>query len=264
MTSAAIQSPQNPQLKHLAKLLGHAKHRREHGQAVLEGAHLLTAYLDAGNTPLQVYLPEHRLHEPEIAALLCRLPADIVQPVSGKALGKITQLHQAEDLMTLIALPPPATPESPDYVLLDRVQDAGNVGTVLRSAAAAGIRQIVLGEGCADAYSPKVLRAGMGAHFLLHIQERVCLTEWCARYPHAVYATALDGNRPALLYQLDLRAPCAWIFGNEGSGVSPELIALAGRSVKIPMQGATESLNIAQAATVCLFEQMRQRWQQQP
>ena len=167
-------------------------------------------------------------------------------------------------LMTLIALPPPAAPESPDYVLLDRVQDAGNVGTVLRSAAAAGIRQIVLGEGCADAYSPKVLRAGMGAHFLLHIQERVCLTEWCARYPHAVYATALDSNRPALLYQLDLRAPCAWIFGNEGSGVSPELIALAGRSVKIPMQGATESLNIAQAATVCLFEQMRQRWQQQP
>ena len=134
MTSPAIQSPQNPQLKHLAKLLGHAKHRREHSQAVLEGAHLLTAYLDAGNTPLQVYLPEHRLHEPEIAALLCRLPADIVQPVSGKALGKITQLHQAEDLMTLIALPPPTAPESSDYVLLDRVQDAGNVGTVLRSA----------------------------------------------------------------------------------------------------------------------------------
>jgi len=154
--------------------------------------------------------------------------------------------------------------EKPLLLVLDSIQDPHNLGACLRSAAAAGIRQIVLGEGCADAYSPKVLRAGMGAHFLLHIQERVCLTEWCARYPHAVYATALDGNRPALLYQLDLRAPCAWIFGNEGSGVSPELIALAGRSVKIPMQGATESLNIAQAATVCLFEQMRQRWQQQP
>ena len=143
--------------------------------------------------------------------------------------------------------------------MLDAVQDAGNVGTVLRSAAAAGIRHVVLGAGCADAYSPKVLRAGMGAHFALTLHERVDLRDWLAGYPHRTLATALTEHNNFSLYELDLRPPSAWIFGNEGSGVSPDILAAADATVKIPMQGAVESLNIAQAATICLFEQMRQR-----
>ncbi|ULJ67682.1 TrmH family RNA methyltransferase [Wielerella bovis] len=254
-----IQSPHNPQLKHLAKLLSASKHRREHQQAVLEGAHLLSAYLDAGNTPEHVYIPEYRQMQPEIRALIFRLPEHQYTIVSNNLLKKISSLNDADDIMTLIALPQTRQPENSDCIVLERVQDAGNVGTVLRSAAASGIKTIILSEGCADAYSPKVLRAGMGAHFLLHIHERVNLAEWRSHYPHRVLATALTEHNNFSLYDLDLRQPNAWIFGNEGAGISAETLAQANASVKIPMLGATESLNIAMAATICLFEQMRQR-----
>ena len=162
--------------------------------------------------------------------------------------------------MSLIALPTSQKqPENGDCIVLDCVQDAGNVGTVLRSAAASGIHHVLLSEGCADAYSPKVLRAGMGAHFLLHIHERVNLCDWRTHYTDRVFATALTEHNNFSLYDLVLHQASAWIFGNEGAGVSPELIATADATVKIPMLGAIESLNIAQAATICLFEQMRQR-----
>ena len=258
-TMPPIQSPQNPQLKHLAKILTAAKHRREHRQAALEGAHLLAAYLDAGNTPQQVYIPKPKLRQPETAALAARLPENRITPVAPHLLQKISSLDHADDIISLIALPCPAPPAREDCIVLDAVQDAGNVGTVLRSAAAAGIRHVVLGAGCADAYSPKVLRAGMGAHFALTLHERVDLRDWLAGYPHRTLATALTEHNNFSLYKLDLRPPSAWIFGNEGSGVSPDILAAADATVKIPMQGAVESLNIAQAATICLFEQMRQR-----
>ena len=256
---STIQSPHNPQLKHLAKILTASKHRRTHQQAALEGTHLLAAYLDAGNTPQQVYIPEPKFRQPETATLIARLPENRITPVAPNLLQKISSLDHADDIISLIALPQPAPPSSGDCIVLDAVQDAGNVGTVLRSAAAAGIHNVVLGLGCADAYSPKVLRAGMGAHFALALHERVNLRDWLANYPQRTLATALTEHNNFSLYDLNLRQPSAWIFGNEGSGVSPDIIAAADATVKIPMQGAVESLNIAQAATICLFEQMRQR-----
>ena len=120
--------------------------------------------------------------------------------------------------------------------------------------------QIVLNADSADAWSPKVLRAGMGAHFLLRIHSRVDLAQWRSGYQEKLWATALSG-RPQNLYAMALAEPAAWLFGNEGSGVSAAALALADGSVHIPMAGATESLNVAMAATVCLFEQMRQRMQ---
>ena len=130
-------------------------------------------------------------------------------------------------------------------MVLDRLQDPGNVGTVLRSAAASGVKQIVLGNDCVDIWSPKVLRAGMGAHFLLDIYSRVSLLQWLDTYQDKIWATALDGRNPSDLYQLDLNAPCAWVFGNEGSGVSREILEKVDGSVRIPMLGQTESLNVA-------------------
>lgn len=255
-----ITSPQNPRLKHLNKLIRQSRYRRETGQAVLEGIHLLESYLDSGGTPLHVYLPADAHADPEIQALLPRLSEQAVSTVAKQLLGQNGSLEDADEVMTLIALPAAdRLPESGDCVVLDCVQDPGNIGTVLRSAAAAGIRRIVLGHGCADAYSPKVLRAGMGAHFQLDISERTDLTAWLAAYRGRTLATALYHPRPHSLYELDLRSPCAWLFGNEGSGLSPQLLAAADCGVRIPMRGATESLNIAMAATVCLFEQMRQR-----
>lgn len=255
-----ITSPHNPQLKHLAKLLAQAKARREHGQTVLEGIHLLQSYLDAGGCPEHVYLPEKQWARPEIQALLPQVPPERLTLVSDHALAKITSLTEAEEVMTLIAMPSEKPlPQAVDCVVLDRVQDPGNVGTVLRSAAAAGVRDIVLSGDCADVWSPKVLRAAMGAHFLLELHTRADLPQWLQAYQGRVWATALSQQNQALLYDLDLQPPAAWVFGNEGSGVSAPVLAAADAAVLIPMAGQTESLNVAMAATVCLFEQMRQR-----
>lgn len=255
-----IQSAQNEQLKHLAKLLSQSKYRRQEHEAVLEGVHLLDAYLNAQQQPKQVWIPENRWADVDIQQLACRLPENRITLVSDNVLSKISSLTHANDIMTLIQQPETrALPTYGDCVVLDRVQDPGNIGTVLRSAAAAGIKTIILGEGCADAYAPKVLRAGMGAHFLLNIHERVDLIAWRAHYHDRVLATALLESKQSSLYDLALRIPSAWLMGNEGSGISAELLAQADECVKIPMLGQTESLNIAMAATICLFEQMRQR-----
>ena len=140
--------------------------------------------------------------------------------------------------------------------MLDAIQEPGNLGTLLRTAAAAGIRDVLLGEGCAQAWSPKVLRAGMGAHLALAIHEQAPLARMLAGFAGEIAAPAPEA--PESLFELDLRQPVAWLFGNEGAGLSPEVAALATREVCIPMADRTESLNVSAAAAVCLFEQVRQ------
>ncbi|OSI11779.1 TrmH family RNA methyltransferase [Neisseria canis] len=254
-----ITSAQNEQLKHLAKLLSSAKERRLCRQTVLEGTHLLDACLKAGWAPQGFYIPESKAGKPEIQALLQQFDEQKTVIVGSAALSKITSLTEGEEVMTLVSLPDePSLPDSGDCVVLEHVQDPGNVGTILRSAAAAGVQQVVLSKECAEVWSPKVLRAGMGAHFLLKLHTRADLNVWRERYQGRVWATALGCNNRSL-YDLNLQHACAWIFGNEGSGVSETMQQAADATVRIPMLGATESLNVAMAATVCLFEQMRQR-----
>ena len=137
------------------------------------------------------------------------------------------------------------------------MQDPGNLGTVLRTAAAAGIGQALLSPGCAAAWSPKVLRAGQGAHFALAIHEEADLAAFMADYRGMTAATCLDGATS--LYEARWTGPLAWIFGAEGQGVRPELVAAAQLRIKIPMPGAVESLNVGAAAAVCLFEAVRRR-----
>jgi TrmH family RNA methyltransferase len=141
--------------------------------------------------------------------------------------------------------------------LLDAVQDAGNVGTLLRTAAAAGVRDVLLGPGCAGVWTPRVLRAAQGAHFGLRIREQVDLADFLENYPGNSVATVARAGQS--LYALDLKSPAAWLFGNEGSGLAPALIAAARTRATIPLAAGTESLNVAAAAAICLFEMRRQR-----
>jgi len=254
-----ILSPHNTQLKHLAKLAKSAKYRRESRQTVLEGAHLLDALLQTGARPQQVYVAADRLDDGEIQGLLARLAQEDVTAVGGGLLAKASTLSDGGGLLALADIPAAAAaPQNGDCVVLERIQDPGNIGTILRSAAAAGVKNVVLGRDCADVWSPKVLRAAMGAHFLLGLYPDTDLAQWLPLYREPLRVTALDESAQSL-YALDLRRPCGWLFGNEGSGVSDEARRAAADSVVIPMAGATESLNVAMAATVCLFEQMRQR-----
>ena len=137
------------------------------------------------------------------------------------------------------------------------IRDRGNVGSILRSAAAAGFRQILLSVDCAQAWSPKTLRAAMGAHFQLDLHERSDLQQFLASYRGQSVAALLDASDS--LYTARLEQPLAWIFGSEGLGIRPLVAAKTSLQLRIPMSGQSESLNVAAAAAVCLFETVRQR-----
>src|SRR5881396_2853059 len=148
-----------------------------------------------------------------------------------------------------------ARPEVRDF--FENIQDPGNLGAILRTAAAAGIPHIFLSKDSVFAWSPKVIRAGMGAHFFLSIFEGVDVGEFARSFRGSV--VAMEPRARASLYELDLRGPVAWVFGNEGAGLSEGARRLAAHRVRIPMPGPAESLNVAAAVAICLFEQIRQR-----
>ena len=142
-------------------------------------------------------------------------------------------------------------------VVLDGVQDAGNVGSILRSAAAAGVKQVFCAPGTAYAWSSKVLRSAMGAHFLLDIFEDVPAATLIERL--AIPAVMTDSHTSQAIYDCDLSGPVAWVFGNEGAGVSNAWLTAVAHRLTIPQPGGMESLNVAAAAAICLFEQCRQQ-----
>lgn len=255
-----ISSRDNPLAKHLHALAQSARERRLHGETLLDGAHLVAAAIAAGRPLKALIVSESGLARPEHRHLLDAVAAGVPRyRFSDPLLRHVSPVDTPSGLLATIELPASAPPAAltDSVVVLDGVQDPGNLGTILRTAAAAGIRRVLLGTGCAQAWSPRVLRAGMGAHFALAIEEGV---EPCARleaYPGRCLATALGAGARSL-YALDLRGPLAWLFGAEGRGLSPALLARADQRVLIPMAAGIESLNVGAAVAICLFEQVRQ------
>lgn len=254
-----IRSADNPGFKLLRELAGSARERRRLGQTLLDGVHLVDAWLARGLRPVQLIVSEAGSAQPEIAALMCRHGegADVIV-LSDALFARASPVDTPSGVLARIDIPPApaARLAGGNCIVLDAVQDAGNLGTLLRTAAAAGVREVLLGEGCAQAWSPRVLRAGMGAHLALTIHEHAAIGSLLAGYRGQIVATRPDAGHS--LFDSDLRGPLAWLFGNEGAGLSPQVAALATREVRIPMPGAAESLNVAAAAAVCLFEQVRQ------
>ncbi len=250
-----ITSRDNPLVKNLKRLGQSARARREEGLTVLDSIHLVTAAEAAGLALQTLVVSESGLQQPEIAAFV----ADRDGVVLPDALYRdCAVVEHPSGLMAVATMPVPSLPDPTiDSVVLDGIQDPGNVGTLIRTAAAAGFRQVVLSADCAGAWSPKVLRAGQGGHFVLRVAEGVELQAFLRQFPGTTAVTCLDGA--ISLYEAQWQAPVAWIFGSEGQGVRPELIAAAGLRVKIPMPGAVESLNVGAAAAVCLFETVRRR-----
>ncbi|MDY0011379.1 MAG: RNA methyltransferase [Rhodocyclaceae bacterium] len=256
----AISSRDNPLIKRLKALAGSASHRRALGQTVLDGPHLVTAALDGAWPLLEVVVAESALGRPEVAGILQRLRDVPAYCLPDGLFAQASPVDSPAGILAVIALPQPPVLRRLEgsAVVLDRVQDAGNLGTILRTAVAAGVRQALLTPGCAQAWSPKVLRAGMGAHFGLVLVEQAEVAGLVEGYPGQILATALAPDAQDL-FALDLAGPTVWLFGSEGQGLSPQLAALATRRVAIPMAAGVESLNVAAAAAVCLFEQFRQR-----
>lgn len=252
-----IQSRDNAFYKQLKKLAESGRERRKRGLTLLDGAHLVSAW-EAARGPVQtLVVAESALENPEIAALTVKSAPVVLTDVLLRELGLVDTPSGVLAVVPLPAAGEVTVDLGQDAILLDGVQDPGNVGTLLRTAAAAGIPQALLGPGCASAWSPKVLRAGQGAHFVLDIVEEADLAGFVARYRGTTAVTCLE--QATSLYQADWQGPLAWIFGAEGQGVRRELIEAADLRIRIPMPGAVESLNVGAAAAVCLFEALRRK-----
>lgn len=256
-----ITSRDNPLYKDLKQLATRPPVRRKMGRTLLDGVHLCEAYLEHIGIPALCVVSDSGSRHPEVSRVLAACEARQAQCVQlpDPLYRALSQVEHGIDLLFVVQTP--AREEAGVLrhaaVLLDNVQDPGNVGSILRSAAAAGIEHVYCGNGTVFAWSPKVLRAGMGAHFLLRIHENVDLDTLVRDAAVPVLATSSHASRT--IYETDLSQPLAWLFGHEGQGVSEPLLAHASQTVAIPHQGAMESLNVAASAAICFFEQLRQR-----
>jgi TrmH family RNA methyltransferase len=253
----SIQSRDNPFYKELIKLSGSTRQRNKSNQTLLDGTHLLAAYLDSGNQPRHILLNAAALHDDEIAGLLERIKDVPVTQLDDKLFAELSELKTLTGMLALIDIPQLKTMQSSFALLLEDIQDPGNLGSMLRSAAAAGCDAVFLSIDCADAWSPKVLRAAMGGHFALRIYEQQDLQDVAKAFHGTLLATSLQATRS--LYDSDLRGNVAFMIGNEGAGLSAGLLNLATQKIFIPMPGKAESLNAAAATAICLFEAVRQR-----
>jgi TrmH family RNA methyltransferase len=242
-----ITSRDNPLLKELRRVAQDNTAYRKAGRFWVEGDHLCSAALQRGQRPaIAVFSEEYWPLAPvEYAQVAIK---SIV--ISKKLFAELSGLESPAGVGFILDLPTDVTLQAGvPTVILDRVQDAGNVGSILRSAGAFGFKQVIALRGTAALWSPKVLRAGMGSHFGLHLIEGVGLDDLTALQMPVVVTSSHQGD---LIQDLRLPQPCAWSFGHEGQGVCPELVERASIHVRIGQPGGEESLNVAAAAAICL------------
>lgn len=249
-----ITSRDNPLLARVRKLLRTPTAYRREGMVWIEGEHLCSAWLARAQRPPQALVSESAWTRPPLRALAeraertARAPDAIYAAVSDlpspAGLGFLVPWSSSSELD-----PTAAT------VVLDRVQDAGNVGSILRTAAALGFGQVVALEGTAALWSPKVLRAGMGSHFGLRLIESATPDQLSLL---AVPLLATSSHVEPSLDDVALPYPCAWVFGHEGQGVSEEVKARCRHVLRIAQPGGEESLNVAAAAAICMYAARRE------
>ena len=248
-----VSSRHNDLFKELRKLLAEPAAYRKLGRVWIEGDHLCRALLERGGRPLRAIVSASGWDVPALAALarsapeVVRVPDALMRELSGlespAPIGFLIEAGGDRD-----AAPGVRT------VVLDRLQDPGNAGSVLRTASAMGFRQVVALKGTVALWSPKVLRAGMGAHFGLSLVEGAGLDDLRALGVPLVGTHLHDA---AWLHESALPDPLAWIFGHEGQGLSDPLAAACDLRVRIAQPGGEESLNVAAAAAICLHESAR-------
>jgi TrmH family RNA methyltransferase len=253
-----ITSAENPQYRILLKLAQSSRERRKAGLSLLDGVHLVDAFREQCGKPVEVAVSEAALTNAEVQSLLTALRPLEPLLLSDALFATLSTVSTPTGIVASVRTPRmvalPSRLET--CVMLEDIQDPGNLGSILRSAAGAGVRHVCLSKTSVHSWSPRVLRAGMGAHFMLDIHEQCDLPELARNFPGRVIVTSQTAQQS--LFGVDLTGAVALVFGNEGSGVSPEMLALAHATVAIPMPGAVESLNVAAAAAVCLFERVRQ------
>jgi RNA methyltransferase, TrmH family len=255
-----ISSPQNPKIRLVRALTGRRKEREEARSFVVEGVRLLEEAQQAGWLP-QFVLYSEMLSERGMETLDAyasrRVEIDQVPP---HLLESLSDTEVSQGVLAVFPYPEPAMPEQIDFLLVaDQLRDPGNLGTLMRTASAAGVQALLVTPGTTDPFSPKVVRAGMGAHFYLPVFS----LEWdkidalALKHNLALYVADSEAGQPA--WNVDLRRPSALVVGSEAEGASLEAHQHAHGIITIPMPGTAESLNAAVAAGILLYEFVRQR-----
>jgi TrmH family RNA methyltransferase len=261
-----ITSRQNPKIQQVRTLLGRARERRQAGAFVVEGVRLVEEAVDAGWKAQVVFYTEGLSERGMDAVRHLGAGGTDIEQVAPAVMEALADTETSQGLLAVLPLPSYQPPPQPDFIVVaDAIRDPGNLGTLLRTAAAAGAQAVIASPGTADPFSPKVVRAAMGAHFRLPVIE----LDWAAVQSYLQQPAA--GGKPLQVYlaeagagetcwQADLRGPLALIIGSEAEGVSAEARAIAGTTLQIPMPGKSESLNAAVAGAILMFEVVRQRW----
>ena len=253
-----ITSSQNPKLKLVRALAGRPKERREAGAFLAEGARLVEEALAAG-WPIRFALYAQGLSErpAQVVEALVRAGVE-TESVEAGLFNSVSETESSQGILAVLELAALSAPKKPTFTLiLDKIRDPGNLGTLLRSAQAAGVDLVLIPPETSDPFAPKVVRSGMGAHFRLPIL-RADWDEIRARLGKTpVYLAETENAIPC--WQADFKSALALVVGGEAEGASPEARELASQNVVIPMPGGMESLNAAVAGSVLMFEVVRQR-----
>lgn len=258
-----ITSRDHSLIKQLIKLEKSSQYRKRTGLTLLDGAHLVQTYHTVLGLPENLVVSQSYSECSENKNFLSTLFKNTnpkITIISDALFREVSPVKTPTGILALISIPKLkkdiTIQEETFSVLLETIQDPGNLGSILRSAAAANVSNVYLSKQCTDAWSPKTLRAAMGAHFFLHIYENSDLPKIAQKFCGTVIATSLQATRN--LFEISLVGPIAFVFGNEGTGLSEEIIQAADENISIPMPGKTESLNAAAAAAICFFEKVRQ------
>ncbi len=253
-----ITSAENPRFRALLKLAHSARERRTAGKSLLDGVHLVAAYAEHVGHPEELVLSRAGSANAEVMQLVESLNVPSKLLLTDALFRELSSLYTP---VGIIAVVPTPRSDALDRlqgasVWLHDIQDPGNLGSILRSSAAAGISSVCLSKHSVHAWSPRVLRAGMGAHFAIRIIEGVDFPQLVKNYDGRILATSVDSG--TAVFEADLTGNVAFLFGNEGAGLPKDIMLLAAETINIPVPGKAESLNVGAAAAVCLFERVRQ------
>lgn len=251
-----ISGLQNPRVRQALNLQKNARARRAERKMVLEGVRLIRDALERGNVP-EFVLYDLQTADYDLVARLQATPTALL-PASAEVIKHISETQQPQGMVAVFPLPLPPVPKQPAQILiLDALREPGNMGTILRTAAASGVQVVLLASECVDPYNPKVLRSGMGAHFRLPVIEATWseIISFC----DGVAFYIADGSGDVPYTSVNWRKRWALIIGNEARGIGERAKQLQAQRVAIPMSAQTESLNAAVATGVILFEAQRQR-----
>ena len=255
MSFKHIVSRDNPVFKYQKKLAESARERRAEGKTLLDGVHLIESYCAAFGDPEIIIIPEGK-SSLEATQLMQHLEHVSTIMFPTLMFAELTPVSSSTGILAVVKTPNIAPPNTVKFALmLEDIQDPGNLGSMIRTALGAGVQAIYLSKGCTDAWSPKALRGGQGAQFYVPIIEGVDIVGVMQNFAGNTYATTMAGES---LYRQELTQPSAFVIGNEGAGLSKKVMEAASHQISIPMNKNLESLNVAAAAAVCLFERARQ------